>query len=135
MVISTWYIMLVVKLSPPSGQLSLFLQLQLNYFYFWFKIFSLWVVNIEMIWFIQLYLIFTVFLLNVLCIRWSLARCFDSSCRNLFPILILTFFEYGGLNHIMFHFLLRFWFSSMFFGVGITNFNVSLKLISCNASL
>ena len=75
------------------------------------------------------------FLLNILCISWSLGKCFDSSCRNVFPILVLTFFEYGGLNHIMFRFLLRFWFSSLFFGAGITNFNISLKLLSCNASL
>ena len=44
-------------------------------------------------------------------------------------------FVYGGLNHIVFHFLLCFWFSSLFFGACITNCNVSLKLLSCNASL
>ena len=35
----------------------------------------------------------------------------------------------------MFRFLLRFWFSLLYFGAGITNYNVSLKLLSCNASL
>ena len=113
----------------------LFLQLQPKDVCFGCKISLLWVDNIELILFMQLQVSFTVFLLNILCIWWSLGKCFDSSFRNVFLILVLTFFEYGGLNHIMCHFVLRFWFSSLFFGAGITNCNVSLKLLSCNVSL
>ena len=67
-------------------------------------------VNILMLWlammapmdFIQLYETLTVDLLNSLWYLDPLGKCLQISCRNLEATLEVTFWLYGGLNHITF---------------------------------
>ena len=51
-----------------------------------------------------------VFLLNILDNGFPLGKCFLSILKNNFPVLLFTFKEKGGLNHMIF--LLLFHFSS-----------------------
>ena len=56
----------------------------------------------ELIFFMQLQLIFTVFLLKILCRIWLAGKCFFSNFRNTLPTLIFTIFELSGLNQMIF---------------------------------
>ena len=56
---------------------------------------------IESIFFMQLQLTLTMFLLNILCILLLAGKCFTRKWRKFLPMFVFMLLEYGGLNHIM----------------------------------
>ena len=50
----------------------------------------------------QLYLIFTLILCKILCRTWMVGKCSFSNFENTAPTLVFKFFEWDGLNHIIF---------------------------------
>ena len=70
-----------------------------------------------------------VFLLNIFDNGFALGKCFFHILKMFFPMLVLTFKERGGLNHMIFLLLFRVCFSPSFF----LYFNFSLKPLLCSA--
>ena len=60
--------------------------------------------NFQMATFPTLWLIFTVFLLNILRNFLCGGKCLSYKDRKCFPTFVTTFALYGGLNHIIFYF-------------------------------
>ena len=82
----------------------------------------------------QLWLIFTVFLLNIFDIGFVFGKFFLYILKNTFPTFVLTFKEKGGLYHIIFLFL--FFFSSLLMLVrlsGLIYVNPPVKPLFFNA--
>ena len=57
---------------------------------------------------IQLSLILTDFLLKILSNECDGGKCLCNDLENILSMLVLTFFEYGGLNQIIFRFRILF---------------------------
>ena len=91
-----------VRHSLFRGKLSSYQQLHLFNSVLGFKIFLLWDEIAELIFLMQLYLIFTMFLCKILCRTWMVGKCSFSNFENTAPTLVFTFFEWDGLNHIIF---------------------------------
>ena len=128
-----WYTILGVRHFPLSGQLFLFRQLQRRLSSFVdFNTELLCPDIIEFKFFIQLELIFIVFLLNILCSLLDFGKCLSNSLKNTFPIFVCTFLEYGGLNQIIF--LFRFLCSFFFWQSSCGVYSKLVKYpLSCNA--
>ena len=90
-----------------KGAIRFFIKLHVTASVFFSVITSLLcILIIYLIFAMQLWLIFTLFLLNVLWYLWLFAKCFWIKRRKYLPMLLETFFEKDGLNKMMF--LLRF---------------------------
>ena len=68
------------------------------------KIFGIWEFKMVLIFRVQLWLIFTLFLLNNLWNLWWRGKCFLIRFRNIFSMLVFPFLLYGGLNQMIFLF-------------------------------
>ena len=101
-----YYVILILHWLE-RGQSGLFIQLHLTASVFFSVITSLLCILItDLIFVMQLQLIFTIFVLNILWYLWLFGRCFSIKRRKYLPMLLETLFEKGGLNQMMF--LLRF---------------------------
>ena len=130
---SARYITFGINHSAFKGQLCFFLQLHPNDFCFGFNMLWLFQDMIESIFFMQLQLTLTMFLLNILCILLLAGKCFTRKWRKFLPMFVFMLLEYGGLNHIMSLLLVLWPFSSWkLLSVGVY-FNSSLKPLSYNA--
>ena len=108
---SSLYITDGVWYSPLIGHSFFTLQLHPNAYCFGDKMLQLWEDIIELIFLRQLWLILTVFLLNILCMIWLHGKCFEIRRKNILLMLLLTLLEKGGLNHIIsaFYFFVFCW--------------------------
>ena len=68
------------------------------------EIFGIWEFKMVLIFRVQLWLIFTLFLLNNLWNLWWRGKCFLIRFRNIFSMLVFPFLLYGGLNQMIFLF-------------------------------
>ena len=94
-----------------SKQLVFDLQLQPNSDFFGYKIFLFCADNTDATLSMQLELTFNVFLLKILWRGFSFGKRLCTSLKNIFPTVVSTFNENGGLNHVTI--LLHFFFSEV----------------------
>ena len=89
-----------------KGAIRLFYAVTLHCFFSPLITSLLCILIIDLIFAMQLWLIFALFLLNILWYLWLFGKWFWIKRRKYLPMLLGTFFEKGGLNQMIF--LLRF---------------------------
>ena len=110
-----WSLLCTPMQCPFRGQSSGLSQLQardgVTVLFADFKILWLWLLMIDPMFGIQQYDTFTVFLLKILWYRCPTWKCRSRSSRKRLPMLVVTIWSNGGLNHMMFLFRWRFRFA------------------------
>ena len=80
----------------------------------------------------ELYLIFTLFRLQILYSLCDFGKCLSRIVKKLLPMLVETLLLYGGLNHMIFLFLLLLLLIFLFyFSAGIEHFKLQINRTSC----